>query len=143
MSTLEKSRAERLNEAYKYLYSKGIVHSIGGLAAAMGKTRPSVSRALSGAEGYITDKFLSKFCGAFPCINSSWLLSGEGEMLMPVQPTPVNAPSDLLERLYSELHALRKEVADLRAQVTEMQATPATPRRYRAGRSALSLAAEP
>ena len=37
----------------------------------------------------------------------------------------------------------RKEVADLRAQVTEMQATPATPRRYRAGRSALSMAAEP
>ena len=139
MSTLEKSRAERLNEAYKYLYSKGIVHSIGGLAAAMGKTRPSVSRALSGAEGYITDKFLSKFCGAFPCINSSWLLSGEGEMLMPVQPAPVNVPSDLLERLYSELHALRKEVADLHRRMDTIEARSAAARSY----SELSIAAEP
>ena len=139
MSTLEKSRAERLNEAYKYLYSKGIVHSIGGLAAAMGKTRPSVSRALSGAEGYITDKFLSKFCGAFPCINSSWLLSGEGEMLVPVQPAPVNVPSDLLERLYSELHALREEVATLHRRMDTIEARSAAARSY----SELSIAAEP
>ena len=122
MSTSEKSRVMRLNEAYKYLYSKGIVHSIRELADAMGKARPSVSRALSGADGYVTEKFLSTFCGTFPCISSTWLLTGEGEMLAP-QPMAgsVSVSPDLLERLYAELHSLRQEVADLRQEVAALR----------------------
>lgn len=122
MDTSDKSRAKRLNEAYKYLYNKGIVHSISGLADAMGKARPSVSRALNGVDGYVTDKFLSTFCGAFSCINSNWLLTGEGEMLAPQPMAGSGSVSpDLLERLYSELHSLRQEVADLRREVSKMR----------------------
>lgn len=122
MDTSADSRAKRLNEAYKYLYNKGIVHSISGLADAMGKARPSVSRALSGVDGYVTDKFLSTFCGAFPYINPNWLLTGEGEMLAP-QPmaASVSVSPDLLERLYTELHSLRQEVADLRKEVAALR----------------------
>lgn len=143
MDTSKNGRVERLNLAFNYLKRSGIAHSVTHLAQLMGRTRSTVSNAINGVPACINDKFLSEFCGTFPCINSEWLLTGEGEMLVSVQPAPVSIPSDLLERLYSELHALRKEVADLRAQVTEMQATPAAPRRYRAGAAHLSLAAEP
>lgn len=133
----------RFKAAYDYLRQSGAFKSKAELARIMNRGYTSVVSACNGSAPEFNDSFLADFARYFDIISSRWLLSGEGEMLMPVQPTPVNAPSDLLERLYSELHALRKEVADLRAQVTEMQATPATPRRYRAGRSALSLAAEP
>ena len=122
MDTSDNSRAKRLNEAYKYLYNKGIVHSISGLADAMGKARPSVSRALSGIDGYVTDKFLSTFCGTFTCINPHWLLTGEGEMLAPKpMASSVSVSPELLERLYSELHSLRQEVADLRREVAALR----------------------
>lgn len=144
MSTSEKSRVARLNEAYKFLYHKGIVHSIRELAEKMDKARPSVSRALNGVEGYVTEKFLSTFCGAFPEINPDWLLTGEGEMLtQPERPATVAVSVDLLERLYGELHALRQEVGDLHRRLDDMGAKPAPPRRYSLDETPLSIAAEP
>ena len=122
MNNTEKKRAERLNQAYKYLYNKGIVSSITALATKMGRTRISVSNALRGVEGFVNETFLSKFCGEFPEFSSDWLLYGEGEMLAP-QPmaASVSVSPELLERLYSELHSLRQEVANMRQEIANMR----------------------
>lgn len=76
------NRNERLQEAYGYLRSKGVVHTQKDLAQLMGTTAPNISSALKGVESVLTDKFLrrlNKACGSL--FNESWLLSGDGDML--------------------------------------------------------------
>lgn len=73
-------KKERFREAFKYLRSNGIVHTQKDVADKMGSTSPNVSRALNGAEGVMTDRFLIRFAEAFD-INMDWLLTGSGEML--------------------------------------------------------------
>ena len=122
MDTSRNGRVERLNLAFNYLKRSGIAHSITHLAQLMGRTRSTVSNAINGVPACINEKFLSEFCGTFSCINSEWLLTGEGEMLAP-QPMAgsVSVSPDLLERLYAELHSLRQEVADLRQEVAALR----------------------
>lgn len=134
---------DRFQTAYAHLRENGAFKSKAELARILNRGYQGVVSACNGKAPEFNNSFIADFVRAFPQISQSWLLTGEGEMLVSVQPAPVSIPSDLLERLYSELHALRQEVADLRAQVTEMQAKPAAPRRYRASASRITLAAEP
>lgn len=77
-----KNRVERFNEAYKYLYSKGIVHKKKDVAEKMRASSQNVSAALCGKEDILTDNFLLRFCAAYEGIfNLSWLKTGEGQML--------------------------------------------------------------
>ena len=73
-------KKERLQNAYDYLYQTGQVHSITELAEKLGRSRPSVSRALNGSPMYLNDKFLKVFANAFEMISLKWLLSGDGDM---------------------------------------------------------------
>lgn len=77
---------ERIKAAYEYLRNIGKVHTQQDIADSMGMKKESVSRAFSGNENYLTDKFLNKFNFTFGNIfNMDWLLNEEGEMLYPSQ----------------------------------------------------------
>ena len=116
------NKKERLNQAYNYLKYKGIIRSQSDLAEKMNASQPNISAALSGVPRVLTSRFLRRFNEAAENIFSlDWLLTGEGEMLAP-QPmaASVSVSPDLLELLYSELHSLRQEVADLRREVAAL-----------------------
>lgn len=75
------SKVERLNKAYNYLRFKGVIATQKDVAVAMNSTQPNVSSALKGDEKVLTDSFLVRFSNSYKDISSSWLLTGEGEML--------------------------------------------------------------
>ena len=58
-------RKERINEAYQYLYKKGIIHEQKDLAAIMKASKSNISSALSGKTSVLTDSFIRRFCDAF------------------------------------------------------------------------------
>lgn len=74
------NRRDRFCEAFKYLRSKGVVHTQKDVADKMESTPSNVSKALKGIEGVLTERFLMRFGDAFG-ISIEWLLSGSGEML--------------------------------------------------------------
>lgn len=78
---------ERIRTAYEYLRNIGKIHTQQDLADSMGVKKESISRAFSGNESYLTDKFLYKFNQTFGNIfNIDWLLYEEGDMIThPVQ----------------------------------------------------------
>jgi phage repressor protein C with HTH and peptisase S24 domain len=104
------SKVERLNEAYNYLKFKGIIGTQKDVAVAMNSTQPNVSSALKGDEKVLTDNFLVRFSSAYEDISSSWLLTGEGEMLSSEQPVQydIDTAAELIQRgvelipMYSE-----------------------------------------
>lgn len=76
------TKAERFNRAYNYLKDNGVISKQKDVAAKMNASAPNVSSALKGNDKVLTDKFLIRFCAAFDgTFNSSWLLTGKGEML--------------------------------------------------------------
>ena len=77
-------KKERLNEAFNYLKSKGLVHMQRDVAEKMGATPQNVSLALRGTPAVLTDRFLMRFNNAyFGMFNLDWLITGIGEMLSP------------------------------------------------------------
>lgn len=82
MSEKEK-RINKVKEAYKLLYDKGLIHSKNELAIKMGVSRVSVTLAVNGDEKYATENFLRKIYETFPGVfNPKWLLNEEGSMTM-------------------------------------------------------------
>ena len=79
-------RAERLNQAFKYLRYSGVISTQKDVAIAMNSTPPNISSALKGDEKVLTDNFLIRFADAFEELSSSWLLTGEGTMLVADEP---------------------------------------------------------
>lgn len=71
---------ERLLNAYDYLYETGKIHSVTELADKMGRSRPSVSRALNGVPEYLNEKFLKAFTDTFDMISINYLLNGNCDM---------------------------------------------------------------
>ena len=77
-------KKERLNEAFNYLKSKGLVHTQRDVAEKMGATPQNVSLALRGTPAVLTDRFPMRFNNAyFRMFNLDWLITGIGEMLSP------------------------------------------------------------
>ena len=77
-------KKERLNEAFNYLKSKGLVHMQRDVAEKMGATPQNVSLALKGTPAVLTDRFLMRFNNAyFGMFNLDWLITGVGDMLSP------------------------------------------------------------
>lgn len=71
-----------LLSAYQYLRNCGKVHTKTDLAEIMQTNRSSVSKAINGDAGYLTESFLIRFNAAFGNIfNMAYLMKGEGEML--------------------------------------------------------------
>lgn len=74
---------ERFYEAYKYLYSKGMVSSQSDLAERMGKRKSYISNAMKGVRGAPSRQFLNQFSRQFPGeFNTKWLTDEKGEMLI-------------------------------------------------------------
>lgn len=77
------NRKERFEKSYEYLRSKGRIHTQKDAAEKMKTTQQNMSAALKGNEKVLTDNFIIRFCAAFDgAINSDWLLTGEGSMLV-------------------------------------------------------------
>ena len=115
---------ERINEAYRYLQSKGIVRTQKEVAEKMGASTSNVSSALKGVDSVLTDRFLVRFNKAFGGLfNQTWLLTGEGEMInrgsvsqnangdsntqVAGNGNNVNT-NDILQRAFDEIAAQRK-----------------------------------
>lgn len=78
------TKQERINTAFEYLKSQGVVHKQADIADQLGIARGNISRAMNGDNKYLTNKFLVRFNAAFQNIFSEdWLLTGKGEMLTP------------------------------------------------------------
>ncbi|MDO4695343.1 S24 family peptidase [Porphyromonas sp.] len=78
------SRKRRLTACYKHLKKQKRVLSYADLAAVMGVPPVSVRVAFSKASNFVSANFISTFCGAYPfTFSEEWILSGEGEMLLP------------------------------------------------------------
>lgn len=72
----------RLKKAFSHLKVLGLISNQKDLGEKMGYARASISKAMNGYEGYLTDNFIKEFCISFPNIFSeNWLLTGQGNML--------------------------------------------------------------
>lgn len=88
------SRADRLNRAYNYLKYRGVISTQTDVAKAMNSTQPNISSALKGDEKVLTDSFLTRFSNSFEDISSSWLLTGNGDMLNSDTPEQLTEPRE-------------------------------------------------
>lgn len=80
------SSSERIQKAYNFLKSKMLFRTQEEAADMMRVTRPTFSAALNGRERRLTAAFMNKFCNTFGYISYTWLLTGEGEMLIDAIP---------------------------------------------------------
>ena len=115
-----KSKQERLMEVYEYVRANCGVHTKTELASMLHISQPAFSYAINGNEAYLTKNLFQKVCAAFPGkFNLDYLLTGEGELLlpqdspkvvpMPQQPAPADA--DMTHRM---LDMNAQIIADLR-----------------------------
>ena len=73
---------DRFKKAYDYLVFEKLISNQQDLASKMKYSRASISKAINGYEGYLTESFLKNLNESFDNIfNLDWLLTGEGEML--------------------------------------------------------------
>ena len=97
------TQQDTLNKAIEYLKYQGLVSSKTDLAEQMGANRVSVSRACYGDPSYLTADFLQRLNTTFGSIfSSSWLLTGEGSMLVENSPSEVKKTSSDVENTTSE-----------------------------------------
>lgn len=76
--------SKRLQAAYEYLRSIGVVHTVTEFAEALGKTQPDISKALACRGRVMTLGLLERVADAFPdVLNRDYLLKGEGELVKP------------------------------------------------------------
>ncbi len=118
-------KKERMNEAFKLLKSRGLIHTQRDLAEQMVAAEGNISRALKGDPKVLTDQFLMRFTQAYPGIFSlEWLLNGSGEMLqapekqteMKMVTSPNSEMTDGLIELYARMI---RGVDDLRVQLKD------------------------
>lgn len=114
------NKQQRLKEVYDYVRSNYPVHTQADFAKEIKITRQAFSSAMNGNVSYLTTSLFQKICAAFPgTFNLDYLLTGEGELLlpqdapkvapMPQQPTPTDA--DMTHRI---LDMNAQIIADLR-----------------------------
>lgn len=123
-------KKDRLFKAYKYLEMNGLIKSQEDLSYKMKASRSNISSALSGRESVLTDKFLMRFCNAFPGLfNLEWLLNGDGEMLLEkAKPEPYTQAEQLIALAASLIqetekirHQLAKEIEDVQLLKVELR----------------------
>ena len=131
-----KTKQNRLTEVYNYLHDNCNVHNQTDFANKIGYSRVMVSAAINGNERYLSDALFRKICQVYPIINEQYLLTGEGELLVPEEktahedplreerePSVVNQAAniiDLYAGLIKEIEVLRfelnQELANVRAE---------------------------
>lgn len=122
------TKVERLNTAYEYLVWRKVIGGQEDVAVAMKSTQPNVSQALKGVPHVLTDRFIRRFCAAYPMISVDWVLREEGKMLRKDrdrQPQSTDTHSDSPNRddatasIIELAASLIKENEALRKQLTE------------------------
>ena len=110
-------RQKRLIEVYDYARAHFGIHTKQGFAEALNYGRTSMSAALNGNEGYLTDSLFKNICEAFPnTFSLDYLLTGEGSLLLNAEaknekPEPnVNINDKLIGMLKSQLDLLRDQL---------------------------------
>ena len=74
----------RFRQSFDYLKDSGVLHKQSDLCDALGTGRSHVSEFYNGKEKYFTEGNVRKFAAAYSdYINCEWLLTGEGEMVVP------------------------------------------------------------
>ena len=80
----KESAHKRFLQAIDYLRDNGKARTHEEIALLSYTSRPNVSSAISGNPRYVTEPFLKRFAAAYSdYINEEWLLTGEGEMIVP------------------------------------------------------------
>lgn len=76
--------ADRLNQAFDYLKSKGVVHTNKDFAEAIGKDASTLSQAFKAKGRAMTLGLLARVAETFPdLLNKEYLLTGKGELAKP------------------------------------------------------------
>lgn len=106
-------RQKRLIEVYDYVRQHFGIHTKQGFAEALNYGRTSMSAALNGNEGYLTDSLFKSICAAFPGVfNLDYLLTGEGSLLVEESNAKVqDTDSGELSALRSRVQILEEQVA--------------------------------
>ena len=75
-------RQKRLIEVYDHLRRYYGIHTKSGFAEAIHYGRTSMSAAMNGVDGYLTDNLFKNICEAYPGVfNLNYLLNGDGDLL--------------------------------------------------------------
>ena len=126
------NKQERLQQVYEYVRMYCGVHTKTEFAIRLHITQPALSAAMNGKEAYLTQNLFQKICASFPGVfNLNYLLTGEGELLLP-SPTPtpqttidtssmvnaiIAAKDEVIESLKRELRAKDELIASLRREL--------------------------
>ena len=104
-------RQKRLIEVYDYVRLHFGIHTKQGFAEVLNYGRTSMSSALNGNEGYLTDSLFKTICATFPGVfNLDYLLTGEGTLL-----AGVGVSDESINRSYkdTEVDVLKKQIEAL------------------------------
>lgn len=115
-------KKERINKAFEYLKSKGIIHTQRDLGFQMGAAEGNISRALKGDPKVLTEQFLTRFARTYNNVfYMEWVLDGIGEMLiLPDDNKPCEQSQNEMSDGMLELYArLIRGVDDIRMQLKE------------------------
>ena len=115
-------RQKRLIEVYDYVRLHFGIHTKQGFAEALNYGRTSMSAALNGNEGYLTDSLFKTICATFPGVfNLDYLLTGEGSLLM----LPDKSVLDGMEKFQKEIKRWSEsdEVKQMRETMDAMRQT--------------------
>lgn len=97
-----KTKQDILKEVYDYLRAHHGLHTQKDFAAALHITRPVLSSAMNGNEAYLTKNLFQKICAAYPGIfNLDYLLTGRGELLLPIPRPEGQQVNDIQEVKYT------------------------------------------
>ncbi len=97
-----KTKQDILKEVYDHLRAHYGLHTQTDFAAALHITRPVLSSAMNGNEAYLTKNLFQKICAAYPGIfNLDYLLTGRGELLMPIPRPEGQQVNDVKEVEYT------------------------------------------
>lgn len=75
------SLLERLQNAYRFLYGQGVIHSKTEFGQKIGKSQTQLSDAFKDRQGRLTLGLMKRVADAFPLyINKDYMLTGDGEV---------------------------------------------------------------
>lgn len=119
MGTKDMKKAERLNEAFSYIYGKDGITSRSAWADRLKVQRTALSAAMNGNVAYLTKNLFIKVCAAHPNVFSlDYLVDGTGTLLLSDviqkckeihQASPDGKPT--IDKVIDDLEALRTDLA--------------------------------
>ena len=92
---------DRLIAVIHHLKENRRIFNDADFATSIGKARSYISEVKSGKRP-LTEQFVLQICSVFPELSKSWLLTGEGAMLVDLSPSEVQKNSSDVEKTTSE-----------------------------------------